>query len=275
MNAYGQETPDVKFNHLFFVIEQSDLEAIIKSDFINDSLVVCETRTIKADSQATWTGTYFYGTSNYLEFFDNIGDETTLGRTGIGFSVDKVGDLNALKMTLDQSYVTTAYPRQRDINGKMVPWFDGLFIIDSIFYTISHFHFWIMEYKSEYFDYHKYTIDNNIELTRENYLKRFEPERKGKILIGFSAVVMKLDPYEKEFLTDFFDVVGYKRIEENQYLLPDGFIFQIKERIPGDQNTIESIRFETSKEFLIRKVVKVSDNVIITMEGNEGQIIFE
>jgi len=275
MNVHGQETPDLYFNHLFFVLEPSDLAAISKSRFINDSLVVCKTKSTKADSQDSWTGTYLFGSSNYIEFFDNTDDENSPGRTGIGFSVDRIGDLNSLKKTMDQSYLTTTFQRQRDIDGKMVPWFDVLSINDSIFYAKSRFYFWIMEYKSEYFEYNNYIIDNNIELTRENYLKSFEPERKGKILIGFSAVVMKLDPDEKKFLTDFFDVVGYRRITENEYLLPDGFIFHIIDRPADDQNSIESIRFETSQEFLARKVIKVSDNIIITMEGNEGQIKFK
>ena len=153
VNVHGQQTPNLYFNHLFFVLEPSDLVAISKSRFINDPLAVCKTKSTKADGQDSWTGTYLFGSSNYIEFFDNADDETSLGRSGIGFSVDRIGDLSSLKKTMDQAYLTTNFQRQRDIDGKMVPWFDVLTINDSIFYTKSRFYFWIMEYKSEYFEH--------------------------------------------------------------------------------------------------------------------------
>jgi hypothetical protein len=274
INVHGQEIPEVKFNHLYFVLEPHDLKAIRESDFVNDTLAACETRTVKADNQATWTATYLFGHSNYLELFETSGDDAYLGFLGIGFSVDKIGELNKLKNFLDKTYETGIGSRERILDSVKIPWFDMLVIIDSTFQAQSHFWFWIMEYKAEYFEYNNYTIDNN-ELTRENYLEKYASERKNKIVKRFSAVVMKLSPYEKEYITKFFDNIDYERINGNEYLSPDNFKFFIKNRHSGDQNTIESIKFETSKNFLSKKIVKISDNIVITIEGNEGQILFK
>ncbi len=272
--ACREEVPGVYFNHLYVVIEKDDLQAIRESSFLNDTLVVCETRTTVADSQATWTGTYVYGSDNYFEFFDNSDDESSLGRCGIGFSVDGIGEMDILKNKLENSYETIMFPRERYFNGKKVPWFDALFISDSAFYMQSLFNFWIMEYKPEYFRYKDLPITNEHELTRENYLIQFEPERRDKIIKRFSGIVMKLSPYEKEFLTEFFSVVNYERINKNNYLAPGNFTFRFTDRSEGDQIVIESILFETNMEFPKKEIIPLSDGITIIIEGNSGQIQF-
>lgn len=279
MNVHGQEIPEVNLNHLTIVLEFHDLKAMKESSFVKDTLVAFETRIARADSQTTWTVTYLFGQSNYLELFDASSDDPNLGFLTIVFSVDKIGELNKLKSFLGNTYQTGISGRERSLDGVKVPWYDALTvidttIIDSTFLAQAHFWFWIMGYKAEYFEYNKYTIDNN-ELTRENYLEKYASERKNKIVKRFSSIVMKLNPDEKEYLTKFFDIIDYERLNGNEYMSPDNFKFLIKDRHPGDQNSIESIRFETSKNFLNKKIVKISDNITITIEGNEGQILIK
>ena len=129
-------------------------------------------------------------------------------------------------------------------------------------------------YKTEYFEYNNITIDND-KLTRENYLEKYASERKNKIVRRFSGIVMKLNPDEKEYITKYFEKIAYIKINGNEYLSPDNFKFLIKDRNSGDQNSIESIRFETSKSLLSKKTVEISDNIVIVIEGDEGQIIFK
>ena len=279
INVSGQQVPEVKFNHLYFVLDSHDYKAITESSFFNDTFAACETRTTKADSQATWTGTYLYGNSNYLEFFEASDDDPNLGFLGIGFSVDKIGELNTLKGLLDKSYNTGINGRERTIDSVNIPWFDALVVLDttlldSTFLSKMHFWFWIMEYKTAYFDFNSYTIDSG-KLTRESYLEKYASQRKNKIVKRFSGLVMKLNQGEREYITKFFENIDYKKLNANEYLSPDNFKYIIKDRQSGDQNSIESIKFETSTKFLSKKIFEISDNITITIEGSEGQISFK
>ena len=279
INLPGQQMPEVKFNHLYFVLDSNDYKAITESGFINDTFAACETRTTKADSQATWTGTYLYGNSNYLEFFEAPDDDINLGFLGIAFSVDKIGELNTLKGLLDKSYNTGINGRERTFDSVSVPWFDALVILDttmldSVFMSQMHFWFWIMEYKEEYFKYNNFTIEKD-KLTRENYLNKYASERVDKIVRRFSGVVMKLNQGEKQYFTKFFKEINYKKLSDDEYISPDGFKFLIKPRLPGDQRSIESIEFETSRIFSNRKTFNISDNINIIIEGNNGVIFFK
>ena len=269
VHVQRQEIPELKFNHLSFVLEHQDLKAFRKSSFVNDTLAAIDT---------TSTATFIFGHSNYLEFFETSEDDPILGFLTIVLSVDKIGGLYELKNFLDNTYQTEIGGRERNLDSVKIPWYDALVvndttIIDSTFLAQAHFWFWVMNYKTEYFEYNNYTIENN-ELTRENYLEKYALERKNKIVKRFSGIVMKLNPNEKEYLTKFFNIIGYKKLNADEYMSPDNFKFLIKDRHSGEQNSLESINFETSKYFLSKKIVKITDNIIITIEGNEGQILF-
>lgn len=271
-SSLAQNIPKVKFNHLYFVINTDDLLAIRKSDFIKNKLTSIETRTTKANNGESWTGTYLYGSENYFEVFDSVGFQPK-GTSGFGFSVDHIGELNMLKEHLDKNYKTSLFNRERDFDGKKIPWFDGLSIDDSAFNSKSLFGFWVMEYRRDYFDYQKYPYKEN-QLTRENYLKDRAADRKEKILKRFCGVVMKLNVDEKRFLIEYFNNIKYVRLNENEYLSPDNFSFLLKNRASNDNNTIESLAFETTKK-VDKQTIKVSDNVSIFIDGDRGHFIFK
>ena len=270
--VFGQEIPRIKFNHLYLVIDTKDLSAINNSDFIKNELAAFEIRTTNANDSESWTGTYLYGNENCFELFDSVGF-LPKGSSGIGFSVDHIGELTTLKESLDKKYITEIFEKKRNVDGHKIPWFDELTIDDSTFNSDSRFGFWIMEYKKEYFDYKKYPYKNNT-LTKEDYLKEKEVNRKNKILKRFSGVVMKLKTNEKEFLLAYFKNINYVKINENEYLSPDNFRFLIKDRALNDNNTIESLEFETTKK-IGPKTIKVSANVSIIIDGKKGLFVFK
>lgn len=270
--AAAQKPPAVHFNHLYFVIDSADLAAIQNSSFIKNTLAAFQVRTTKADHDRSWTGTYFYGIDNYIELFDSSGVHEPTGISGIGFSTEQVGELDRLHMLLAAYYAMDTFETKKDIDGKKIPWFDGLAINDSVFENDSYFGFWMMEYKKEYFDYNKFDYKGN-NLTGSNYLKHFDAERKEKVLKRFSGVTMRLTAYERKFLTDFFERIGYQKTGENQYTTPDHFQFDLKERAPGTFKTIESISFENSRNFP-EQVVSVSPNIRVEIHGKTGRIVF-
>ena len=251
------------------MLEPSDLKAISESGFVNDTLCACETRT---DS----TATYLFGPSSYLELFQTSGNDALLGSSGIAFSVDKIGELSTLKSILDRAYKTTPIgTRKRDLAGEKVPWFDMLaIVIDSTFHAQSRLWFWLMEYKVEYFKHNKYTISDG-HLTRENYLEKYASQRANKVLKRFSGVVMKLNASEREYITNFFESAEYKKVNEDHFVTPDNFRFLIKDRLPGERKAIESIEFDTSTNFSEKRTIKISDNVFVTLDGNNGRLVFK
>jgi len=97
IHVYAQEIPEVKINHFNFVLGFDDLKALRESSFVRDTLAASETRITKINDQDTAYAAYLLGQSNYLELFDASGDDPNLGFLGIGFSVDKIGELNTLR----------------------------------------------------------------------------------------------------------------------------------------------------------------------------------
>jgi len=277
-NISGQELQDVHFNHLTFCLEYQDLNALRASSYVNDTLGVFETRTSPSDSLKPPAKSFLYGTSNYLELVGIPGNDPSLGFLTIVFSVDKAEGIRELKSYLDKYYQTSTRTMDRNLDGHDVPWYESLAvidtsIIDSAFMAQAHFWFWIMGYKAEYFKYRGYTIDNG-KLTRENYLEEYSLERKNKTIKRFSGIVMKLNPDEKNYISRFFEIIDYERISENEYLSPEKFRFRIVERESGDQNSLESIEFETSVDFLNKTAVRISDHISVYIHGKKGQIVF-
>lgn len=277
IHIVGQEINDLKFNHLSFTLEYQDLKALRESPYVKDTLGALETRTSEVDGVTTITRNFLYGDSNYLELFETSADDPNLGFLTIVLSVDKINGLGEVKNYLDNFYQTGISDHERNLEGINVPWYESLAVIDpafidSAYLAQAHFWFWIMGYKTEYFEYKGYAIEND-ELTRENYLEGYASERKDKTIKRFSGIVMRLNPEEKEYLTKFFEIIGYERLSENTYMSPDKFRFQMIERPPGDKNSLGSIEFETSKEFPGNKVVKISDHMIVSIHGSNGQII--
>ena len=279
VNAHGQDIPEVRFNHLSITIASKDLRALQESHFLKDSLAAFETRTTKVDGQSSYTATYLYGQSNYLEFFESSEDNSYLGFSTIVFSIDRIGGLNILKSALTKSsFKGTINGRERQFDGIKIPWYDALGIndttlIDSAYLAQTHFWLWVMEYKTDYFEYNNFKIDDS-ELTVENYLEQYTAERKNKIVKRFSGIVMKLNVNEKEFITRFFDIINYRKLNENEYLSPDNFKYLIRDRHADDQFAVGSIMFETSRNFSSRKTVKISENIEVVIVGDEGQIFF-
>jgi hypothetical protein len=273
----GQEISDIKLNHLSFVLEYSDSKAFRESSFIKDSLGFIKTTVTDIDSANSFTRSFLHSESTYLEIFETSEDDTTLGFLTIAFGIDQAKGLPELAEYFKRYYVVPpirSYTRDHD--GVAVPWFESLVVIDTNivndqYAKQSHFWFWIMNYKTEYFKHNGYKIENG-KLTRENYLEKYTEDRKDKIIKNFAGIGMKLNPEEKKLLTRFFDNIGYTKINENEYLSKDNFKYQIAERQAAERYSVEYIEFETSQDFQIKKEVDISNHISISLQGNKGQI---
>ncbi len=271
MSAYAQKLPLVNFNHFYTVIDSSDLHALQKSAFINNKFAAVITRTVKAGDSATWTGTYFEGLDNYLELFDvTVGDP--LGNAGLGFSVDRTGEINQLDSVLSRNFTTRKQLQEKQYDNKKVPWYTALGIKDSVFDSLSHISFWVMEYSPEYFDYNHWKYEEN-KLTRKTYLSQYEDERRNKILKRFTGVTLHATDKEQQVISDFLLNCGFKKMNDSSITSPEHFVIHFIHRNINDHYAIASMEFETNMP--ITDTIKISENIEIKIKNTAGKIIFK
>jgi Family of unknown function (DUF5829) len=270
--AHAQTFPKVNFNNFYLIIDSADLVAIKNSDFIKNKFAATLTKTTKADSAATWTGTYIFGLDNYFEIFDSNGAGEQTGYGGIAFSVDGTGEIQQLDTILRKKYNTETGVREKQYDDKKVPWFTTLGIDDSAFFMQSHIYWWIMEYKPEYYDYNNWKYTNN-QLTRTTYLSKYAAERKDKIFKRFTGITLNTTIQEKTMLAGFLLNCGYKKIDESRYASPENFVIELLDRKKNDRYAIAVVSFETNKTQ--HGTEKISENIQIVFNGNSGKIIFK
>ena len=269
--ALAQHVP-VYFNHVFLTFDSADISAIRNSDFIKNEFAAFSTRTTMADSGRKWTGSYIYGIDSYFEIFGPSDVSDSVGFSGIGFSVDKAGDILRLDSQLNKNYKTVIELNHRKMDDKMVPWFTSLSIDDSAYFSNSHIYFWVMEYAHEYFDYNHFQHRNDT-FSRIAYLKQYEDERKNKILKRFTGIVLNVTLQEKNFMSNFLSTCGYTKKDDSTFTSPDNFSFHFKARTRNTRYSINSLAFQTNSR--VDKTIVISKNVWIVFRGDKGSIVFE
>ena len=272
LSVYGQRLPQVNFNHFYLVIDSTDLSAIQNSEFINNEFADTITRTTKAENGETWTGTYMQGVDNYFEIFDSSGGGIPLGNVGVGLSVDGIGEIKMLNSVLLKKYQTEIHLREKQYADKKIPWFISLGIKDSVFDSISHIEFWIMEYKQEYFDYNHLKVDNK-KLTRINYLYPYEKERKNKILKRFTGITFKATEEEQTKFSNFLLSCGFRKINNNSFVSQENFAIHFIRKKTDDRYAVAFVEFESN--ILRADTVKITDNIQVQFQNHTGKLIFK
>jgi Family of unknown function (DUF5829) len=271
LSVSGQKLPLVNFNHFYAVIDSTDLHALQSSAFIKNKFAALATRTTKADSSETWTGTYLEGLDNYLELFDvSVGDP--LGIAGLGFSVDGIGELNQLDAVLSKTFTTEKHLREKQYDDKKVPWYTALEIKDPVFDSLSRISFWVMEYKPEYFDYNHWKYEDN-KLTRTTYLNQYEDERRNKILKRFTGLTLHATDKERQVISGFLSTCGYQKITDSSLASPEHFVIRFIHRNINDRYALASMEFETNMP--LTDNIKVSENIEVQIKNMAGKIIFK
>lgn len=264
--------PEVRFNHLFIVLDEIDIKAINQSNFINE-ITTCKTITTKANF-LSYTGTYLFAHDNLLEFFQKSENFPKIGYSGIAFGTDRINGLISLKENLEPEYKVKIENRIKNIDDKLIPWFDELLIENSDFTKKALFEFWFMEYKEAYFNFKNLKIENNI-LSVENYQSQFINVKEEKAIKKFTGITMMLSRYEKDYLIKLFNTLSYKVENNNEYITPDNFRFKLKNREYEGQKSIKKIMFETSKGFDQEKSMDISNNISVSIKGKKGHFIFK
>jgi hypothetical protein len=130
-----------------------------------------------------------------------------------------------------------------------------------------------MKYRRENFDHNHFDYTSDSLFTRENYLKRFEQERKHKILKNFTGITFSVTEEEKQFFINFLFSCGYRREGTSTLISQDGFTIRFSEKHRNERYNIRSLEFEANS--VDNKTVVISPNVKIALGGVKGEIIFE
>lgn len=271
--AQPSQIPQVSFNHLYVVLRNEDLRAIQQSDFVKKELAAFEIRTSTGSSE-TWTGTYLYGTDSYIELFDTASyTNAPLGSIGIGFSVDRLKDLEVLQSLLTEKYPVASFVQEKETGTGKIPWFHGLYIDDSVFYQQSAFGFWMMAYDTAYFNHYKFSYQDDL-LTKETYLKRFEENRKGKIIQRFDGAVLNLTAYEQEYFSKFLLEAGFTKKDASVFTSQDGhFTFTLNQQTDPQLIMLAALTFVADFSDTERRM-EISPNVSIALHKNRGEFLF-
>ncbi|MEO6167756.1 MAG: DUF5829 family protein [Chitinophagales bacterium] len=272
-HAQPSQIPQLSFNHLYVVLRNEDLHAIQHLDFVKKELAGFEIRTSTGSSE-TWTGTYLYGINNYIEFFDTSSyANAPLGSIGIGFSADRLKDLNLLQSLLSEKYPMEPFVQEKETAAGKIPWFHGLYINDAVFYNQSALGFWMMAYDTAYFNYYKLPYQDDL-LTKEAYLKRYDEDRKGKIITRFDGAVLNLTAYEQEYFSKFLLQAGFTLKDTGIFTSQDGlFTFAFNEQTERQQTMLAVLTFVTDTSGT-EKRIEISPNVCVVLHKKRGEIIF-
>ncbi|RDI26589.1 hypothetical protein DFR72_107230 [Lentzea flaviverrucosa] len=140
------------YNHAWGTLDRATADAVEHSRYLKD-FADLEVRTTTGADGKVWTGRYLRGRETYMEIFgpgDVPGKDGEPGSAGLGLSTEHDGDIEKLKARLlAAGEKPIDFLQTRDFgDGKPVPWFDSLFLIEEY----ERFGAWAMEYRDEYMD---------------------------------------------------------------------------------------------------------------------------
>lgn len=179
--------PPVVFNHLYVVLDDKTYRAIVASDFLRVAFPGVERRTTHTAAGETWSGAYFYGQDNYLEFFGSgsspiSGTPTQSGHwepgaqegwAGLAFSTDTPGGAAQVLQALRDTF---HYEPSNELRGlqageRTIHWFTTLKLAERL--GLGSFDAWLMEYHPEIFAHKNIPIPESGKLTTAAYLSQW------------------------------------------------------------------------------------------------------
>lgn len=259
-----------QFNHAFIVLDSSDYDALLRSQFIQDEFSGFFTRS-SVTNTSSWTGAYIFGDKNYVEFFGPSGSQHKVGDAAMAFGFDRIGEIYKMQTILNKNYNTTIETRQRKMNDSLVAWFDALYITDSVFFAQSHIETWFMEYRKEYFLFNKFPASQDL-VSRKNYLLQHADKRKGKYLSEFTGITFYATEAEINYYSSLLLRSGFKQMPNLSFKSTEGFIIDFQKRTVHTKYAIKSFQFSTTTP--VFKDIEISNGIHIHITGNKGEINF-
>jgi hypothetical protein len=180
--------PPVYFNHLYAVLDDKTYRAIQASDFLRSAFSGVERRVTRTAAGETWTGTYFYGFDNYVEFFgvsagQHWQPQAEAGWAGLAFSSDQPGGAAAVAQRIEAVFGYTPYSELRQLQtpDKTVNWFYNVRLAESV--GLPSFDSFLMEFHPDIFKHKGIDLPPGSPPTRQAYLSPWnidDPARQSQ-----------------------------------------------------------------------------------------------
>lgn len=212
--AQSNESGKVYFNHIWVAVDTEGFEAINNSDFIHNEFSANDKHSSKTESGDTWSGIYFYGVNNYVEFLDEKAQHIEAGSSGIGFSVEDAGQLKDIKKELQKTFGKHVHSqKQTKLEGEdHIKWYQSLFVNDEVHFEDTALYYLVLEYEKDIFEHKGITLDPaKKELTKKKYLSPWDSERQGKYFQEVTGLTIDLHHREFETFNKFLVSIGFKK----------------------------------------------------------------
>ena len=273
--------PEVKFNHLYVVLSQADFDALRTSDFLLNQFAALDQgfpKFLAVDGPCQ--SIYLRGRDTYIELFgpeNKFGEP--VGKMGMGWSVEKVGDLDVLQglLTKDSPDSFTRVLNQWDFDreGAAVNWYHSLFRKQS---STSDAVWWFSETHVDFIPalYPEKSSDGD-RISRQDFLaSRYDATR---ILKNFTNLTIHLPLEAARSLRSDLDQVGWRseEFDSRTWILrgPD-FRLMIIVQPEGANARLSSIGFESNPGFETQSQQSLGDEMEVSFDGKQsGWIVFK
>lgn len=212
--------PLIYLNHVYLTIDSTTYSYVGISEFLQKEFALIQTKTIQADSNESWTGTYIFGKNTYIEFF-NSGKEENQGLFGIGFGVEVIGGIDSLYQSITDSgkeHIEKGVRHLRTETGE-IPWF---YFLNSIKEDSgSLLSTWVMEYDVEYMKYKYPDIDpEKISITRELY--NHKSYENNLLLKDIIEIELALKEFDHNKLKEELKLYEHQIEQEGEMIIVNG-----------------------------------------------------
>jgi len=268
---------NIKFNHLYVVIEDSTYKYLFDSIPFFRTFAYVEEAEIDAGEDA-WSGKYVSGNQDYLEIFRPGGAEgVELGDFGIAFMPNKLGVVDSLYSFWNTGKDSIRKELQKLTigEGNEIPWFNAVAIYDADSLAISP---WVMEQTRSFrqmagfseeeleqeISYAEYTqrsiaTRNNIPYDSASYQRLYE---------RVTMLSLQLTQDEYSYLSKYLRTFEFQE-SEGTFSRPDLIInYVIKE---AKNSILNQIDFELREE--VDKQSYSVGNIKFNLDGRTAQMI--
>lgn len=230
-------TEPLRLNHLYRVVDRETFAAARESAWLREVFAPSELRTTDRPDWS-YTGLYFYGTTTYLELFEE-GAQGPAGASGVAFAVETPGATASVadawrsalgeaetRVVVRPNAATTDETRST-AGPDSAPWFH---IAHAVPDRRELLHLWSMEYHADFLAAWHGTATEARGITRGEVLERYARLSGGPadpLLDDVTAVALALTPAERGFFerhVSAFDAEG-RDAGESRVITGDGITF--------------------------------------------------
>lgn len=274
-SAVELRPPEVKFNHLYVVLNQADFEAVRTSDFLLNQLAASDQgfpKFLAVDGQCH--SIYLRGHDTYIEVFgpeNKFGEP--VGKIGLGWSVEKVGELDdaqkLLSKKLPDGFDRVLNQWNFDREGAAVNWYHSLFRNQS---TSPDVVWWFSETHVDFLRaLYPHKASESDRIARSDFLaSRYD---RNRILKNVTSLTINLPLKAALSLRSDLDQVGWRseEFDSRTWILrgPD-FRLMIFVQPEGANTRLSSIGFETNPGINPPAKLPISTDIELVFDGHKS-----